>query len=229
MNTPENNHTTGILGGLGPDTTAHFYLNLIRQASRKARPAVCIWSLPLDLQKEAEFIAAGKHTDHYLELLKDGAHRLERAGCTEIVMPCNTVHEFHPTLLEEVSIPFPNLIEIVAGELTARGWARVLLLATSRTVATNLYQNAISGSSVNFVVPDPKDQKRLDLLIQAILSDKKKNKRKHKAFLAELMEKAGTEKVLLGCTDLQLVIAPSETVVDSMECLVKHTVNKILS
>lgn len=227
MNSPGKHHITGILGGLGPETTAHFYLDLIKKASGEARPAVCIWSLPLNLQKEAEFIATGKHGEHYLKLLKAGTHALERAGCTEIVMPCNTVHEFHPTLREEAGIPFPNLIEIVALELTRRKWNRVLLLATSRTIATNLYQNAVSGSTVELATPATEDQKRLDLLIQGLLGNR--TDEKHQAFLAELMEKAGTEKVLLGCTDLQLIISPSETVVDSMECLVNHTVKSILS
>ena len=226
MKNIEKQHITGVLGGLGPEPTAHFYLDLIKQASRKTRPAVCIWSLPLDLRKEAEFIATGEHRDHYLELLTEGAHVLERAGCTEIVMPCNTVHEFHSTLQQEVTIPFPNLIGIVAAELRRRTWAKVLLLATSRTVSTNLYQNAVEGSAVELVMPTATDQRRLDLLIQGLLGNR--TDETHQAFLAELMEKAGTENVLLGCTDLQLVIAPSETVVDSMECLVKSTVSTIL-
>ncbi|MEK9166989.1 MAG: amino acid racemase [Patescibacteria group bacterium] len=227
MKKHQNQHRIGILGGLGPDTTAHFYLDLIKGSTREARPDLFIASLPLNLQKEAEYIATGIHRDHYLQLLRDGVHALVGAGCTEIVMPCNTVHEFHTALLEEVAIPFPNLIEVVVEELKRRMWTRVLLLATSRTVATNLYQNAVSGSAIEFVPPIEQDQRRLDLLIQGLLGNSADET--HQAFLAELMEKAGTESVLLGCTDLQLIISPSKSVVDSMKCLVNHTVNILLS
>ncbi|MEK7538132.1 MAG: hypothetical protein AAB619_04145, partial [Patescibacteria group bacterium] len=62
--------TIGILGGLGPETTSKFYLEVIRLATKKQRPALCIWSLPLNIKKEAEHIATGAHAEHFLTLLQ---------------------------------------------------------------------------------------------------------------------------------------------------------------
>ena len=95
MKNTETPPITGVLGGLGPDTTATFYLDLVDQATAEARPPICIWSLPLNLEKEAAFIATGEHREHIRKLLLEGAKLLERAGCDQIVIPCNTVHEFH--------------------------------------------------------------------------------------------------------------------------------------
>ncbi len=77
----------GILGGLGPETTAKFYLDLIRLATRAKRPDVGIESLPLDLRKESEYIASGLHRRHYLRLLRQGACRLARRESDFIVIP----------------------------------------------------------------------------------------------------------------------------------------------
>ena len=70
----------GVLGGLGPKTTDEFYLRLMELGTRMTRPAVCIWSLPLNFQKEREYIHAGKHTKYYLSLLRQGARRLQDAA-----------------------------------------------------------------------------------------------------------------------------------------------------
>ena len=218
-------HITGILGGLGPKTTATFYLDLIKNATSTARPSLCIWSLPLDLEKERRFIEKGTHKTHYLKLLRNGVKALEKAGCTQVVMPCNTVHEFHAELQSITSIPFPHLIEIVATELKRRKWRKVLLLATSRTIRTRLYQDALKSSKIELVLPSLKDQKKLDQIIQGLLTPLDLSKQQD--FLQNLIKESGTQKVLLGCTDLQIVLSPSRDVVDSMQCLVDFTARKI--
>ncbi len=218
-------HITGILGGLGPKTTATFYLDLIKHGTLEARPGVCIWSLPLDLKKERRFIERGTHKSHYLKLLRNGIKALEKAGCTQVVMPCNTVHEFHSELQSMTSIPFPHLIEIVATELKRRKWKKVLLLATSRTIKTRLYQNALQSSRIELILPSHEDQKKLDHLIQGLLTPLDLSKQQD--FLQSIIEKSGAQKVLLGCTDLQIVLPPSRDVVDSMQCLVDFTAQKI--
>jgi aspartate racemase len=216
----------GVLGGLGPETTAVFYQDLVKAATEKERPGVLIWSLPLDVAKEAEYISAGKHTKYYFQQLRTGAHRLITGGADLIVIPCNTVHEFHPALSELISVPVSNLIEIAAQEVVQRQWRKVLLLATSRTLQTRLYQTALEKSGVEIRVPEPEEQKKIDALIQRALADG--GTEEDVAFLESLQTKAGADGVLLGCTDLQLMFPPSETVIDSMRELVLHTAKLIL-
>ncbi len=217
--------TIGILGGLGPETTAEFYLDLVHMATRRTRPALCVWSLPLDPRKEAEYIAAGKNTRYYLAQLLDGAKRLEQAGSDHIVIPCNTVHEFHSKIARVVNIPVTNLIKVVAQEVLRRGWQKVMLLATTRTVRQRLYQRALADVGLDIHVPSAEKQQKLDLLIQGLLGNKKDDA--HQQFLKDLIAQARTEHIILGCTDLQLLFPPSETVVDSMKTLVDHTARLI--
>lgn len=211
---------------MGPDTSAEFILDLIRKASRERRPAILHWNVPLDLEKEREFIATGAHTDHYRRLLSHGAQRLVAGGVTRIVMPCNTAHEFHPELSSNLHVPFPNLIRLVGDEIERRAWEKILLLATSRTIATGLYQNVLAPTGVEIAVPNPESQTKLDLLIQGLLGNHAVTE--GKGLIEALKTQAGVDKVVLGCTDLQLVIQPSEKVIDSMQCLVDDTVKHLL-
>lgn len=211
----------GVLGGLGPDTTSEFYLDLIHATSQIQRPAVAIWSLPLNIRKESEYISHGRHTRYFLDELINGMQRLRNAGADFVVIPCNTVHEFHPQLSNVSTLPIPHLIQLVAKEVQARGWEKVLLLATSRTIATKLYQTELHKFGIEVEVPTVASQARLDKLIQGLLRDCTASE--HQDFVARLIRESGAANVLLGCTDLQLVFQPSETVIDSMRVLVDHT------
>lgn len=210
----------GILGGLGPETTANFYLDVVRAATRRVRPAVLISSLPLNLRYEAEYISRGEHQGYYRARLLDGLSRLERAGSSFVVIPCNTVHEFHTELARQARVPVANLIELVAEEAKGRDWRRVTLLATSRTVETGLYQTALGRLQIAAHLPSATEQLQLDRLIMGLLGERTSGA--HQRFLQKLIKNAGAEAVILGCTDLQIIARPSETVIDSTAVLVKH-------
>ncbi len=217
--------TIGILGGLGPETTAEFYLDLVRMATVRVRPSACIWSLPLDLQKESEYISTGKHLGYYFSLLKKGAVALQKAGCDRLVIPCNTVHEFYFRLASATGIPVTNLIEVVASEVQSRGWGSVFLMATSRTLKMRLYQKALSCSGTRVIVPNPEDQNRLDSIIQGLLGERTLSS--HQEFLERMVAHSNCKHIVLGCTDLQLLFPASANVVDSMHALVTHTAGQI--
>lgn len=228
MNTLQHStDTIGVLGGLGPDTTAHFYLDLIKAGTRKARPPVCIWSLPLDLKKEAEYIQTGKHQGHYLQLLREGAQALQRAGSKKIVIPCNTVHEFHAQLSQETSVSITHLPTIVAEEAKRRGWKKVFLLATSRTIHTRIHEEALGAAGIDIAIPEKRDQAKLDILIQGILGNQ--TSQEHQQFLERIIQESDVGNIILGCTDLQLLFPPSDSVIDSMQELVRHTAQHITS
>ena len=213
--------TIGVLGGLGPATTAEFYLEVIRRATTYSRPPMCIWSVPLRLDKEREFIISGLHAEYLYLHLKKGAQALERAGSEHMVIPCNTVHEFHSRLSQEVSVPVVNLIDLVAEEVRKRQWRELFLLATSRTIKTRLYQTVLAKSGIAVHTPTAQEQIHVDDLITGLLGES--SKPEHTSFLESLVGNAGANHILLGCTDLQLVFASSEDTIDSMAVLAQHT------
>jgi len=89
--------TVGIIGGLGPETTSEFYLELIflcQKLNKVNRPPILIWNIPLPLKIEKELLIKDIGEKRYLPFLIEAAKILEKAGADFLVMPCNTMHIF---------------------------------------------------------------------------------------------------------------------------------------
>ncbi len=214
--------TIGVLGGLGPHTTSVFYLDVVERATKQKRPSMCIYSVPVSLKKEQQFVENGADKKYFEHLLLSGLKRLEKAGSTSVVLPCNTLHEFHSTLSEQTSLNFPNLIDLVAQEIKRRGWKEIFLLATSRTVATGLYQHALEKAGIVIHTPSASDQRALDHAITTVLQTNDTSS--HQRFLEELLKKAPCQQLVLGCTDLQLLLPHGPNTIDSTRVLTDHVV-----
>src|SRR5665647_1369744 len=99
--------SVGVIGGLGPETTAEFYLEVIFQCQKrndKQRPSIVISSVPLLFEIERDLIESNTGKERYLPFLVDEARRLERSGVAFLVMPCNSLHVFINEIRESVAI-----------------------------------------------------------------------------------------------------------------------------
>lgn len=106
--------TAGIIGGLGPETTAEFYLQTIFAAfkkDKKARPPILMWSIPLKYQIEEDLLTKAEGEERYLPYLIDAAKRLESGRADFIVIPCNSVHIFIDQIRISVNIPVLSIVE----------------------------------------------------------------------------------------------------------------------
>jgi len=106
--------TAGIIGGLGPETTSQFYLEIIFscfQTNKTARPPLLIWSIPLEYQIESDLITKAEGEERYIPYLVDAAKRLENGGADFIVIPCNSAHIFIDVVRKAVKIPVLSIVE----------------------------------------------------------------------------------------------------------------------
>ena len=89
--------TVGIIGGLGPETTSEFYLEIIfscYQKNKISRPPIIIWNVPLEYKIEEDLITKATGEERYIPYLIDATKRLESGGADFLVMPCNSLHIF---------------------------------------------------------------------------------------------------------------------------------------
>lgn len=214
--------TLGVLGGLGPETTALFYLNVINKSTVKHRPAICIWSAPLNIKKEAAYIVSGANKPYYLEILKKGIKALEGAGSDVIVIACNTVHEFYNELQALTNIPIINLIDEVAHKIKNKCWKEALIFATASIIQSKLYQKALEKVGVRLIVPNEKDQKIIDKLILKILHANV-HTQVDIDIIDSIIEKYQCNYIVLACTDLFKFFPNRANVIDSTEVLVERS------
>ncbi len=230
--------TAGIIGGLGPGTTADFYKDinqLSEERGKSTRPELLIWNVPLDYSVEQELLLRQTGLEKYLPHLIRGAQKLEKAGSDFLVIPCNTVHELYGQFRDAVDIPFLHIVEQTANHLQRKDIGRVALLATGQTVGSNLYQSFLGKAGIESVLPLKPDQSRLNAIVSSLVTAEgaatSKAGSKDWEWLNRLVDgyEREVDAVILGCTDFHIMLEhrDSEVVIDSMHTLAEATVDAI--
>jgi aspartate racemase len=215
----------GIIGGAGPVATAEFYRLLTGEVRRRddVFPDLVIHSMPLSMELiqaalEGELTAHGEA--HITFLLMEALDALERAGCQQLAMPCNTFHNFLRPLLADRAMTLIDMVQVTIDQAAGRGLKRLLLLATG----TSLDDNAYAAAKLHGVdVVRPTNQDAVTKLLERCVGD-----RLQEIDLEEvrsvILRDSSTQGVLLGCTDLTILrqhLTHITPVVDSLMCLVE--------
>jgi aspartate racemase len=224
----------GIIGGVGPETTAEFYLDVIfscQAVDKTARPGIVISSIPLPYQIEADLITNNIGSERYLPFLIEEAQRLEKAGVHFIVMPCNSLHIFIEDIRKSVDIPVLSIVEETVKYIKSQSFTNVGIVSTSATIQNKLYENAFIKEGIRYVTPDDFQQVKMGKFIMNLVSGRQNNRDREE--LIEIIndfEEKDVDCVALACTDLQLLIPkhPRLKIFDTMKIFVDATVEKIL-
>jgi aspartate racemase len=223
----------GVLGGMGPESTAIFYHELIIQCQRQYGakddedyPEMFIYNLPIP-----DVVEGLKTPEKTLQVLVNGAKKLESIGVDFLVMPCNTAHYFHAEIQKEISIPFLSITQETARKVQLKKYRRVGLLATSTTTENKLYQKDFDAAGIRVIIP--KDQQRVTEVIRNILAGKKlEEDREGLKRIIEKLRLDGAEAIILGCTDLPILFTQKDTAIeifDTVEVLAEATIRFALN
>lgn len=220
----------GVLGGMGPEATADYFAKVIALTPAKKDQEhlrIIIDNNP-KIPDRTETILTG--SKKLVPVLVETGKNLEKAGADFIAIPCNTVHYFYDDLVKEVSIPVLHMIRevTIAVKVSLPECQRVGLLATTGTVSVNLYQKECQKVGIEVLVPDKLGQERIMAAILRIKGGLSKTGARE-VILGEakrLLERK-VEAIILGCTDIPLVIKANDfsvPVFDSNQVLVEATV-----
>ncbi len=226
--------TVGVIGGLGPETTSEFYLEIVfgcYKNNKENRPPILIWNVPLKYEIEEDLLKKATGEERYLPYLIDAAKRLEKGGVDFLVMPCNSLHIFIEEIRNSVKIPVLSIVEETAKFLKKQKISKVGILATSTSLKGKLYENVLEKEDIKQVVPDGFDQAKIGKIINNIVLNRQANKdRKELLKIIDKFAKTGVRDVILACTDLQLLIPyhPKLRIYDTMKIFADATVREIL-
>lgn len=199
--------SVGILGGMGPLATADLFRKLVLLTEAETdRDHIRVYidsnvSIP---DRTAAILGGGE--DPVPEMAK-ALRNLERCGADCIIMPCNTAHHFLPRLQSMTDIPFLSILAAAAEACRTRfPGMTVGILATTGTLAAELYQTALAEASVPYLVPDAAEQTALMGVIYDGVKAGKGPEVYGEAFLRVVdgMAARGAGVFLLGCTELPL-------------------------
>lgn len=198
--------TAGIIGGMGPQATIDLFQKIVSNtdSSSDNEHIHIIIDNNTDIPDRTKSILA--NSDLPLKYLSQSAKKLESIGADFLAMPCNTAHFFYDRLKKEVNIPIINMIEETAKYLKEKNEKNLLLLATTGTIKTQIYQNIFNKYNLNIITPEKDFQVEI---MSAIYDYVKEGKPYDKGeIFTQYLNQAianNIDRIILGCTELPIL------------------------
>lgn len=219
----ENRKILGVLGGLGPLSSAYFYELVTNhtKASRDQDHIDIILSSRATTPDRTAFIL-GRSDEDPVPFMVEDAKLLEQYGADAIVIPCNTAHYFIEEVRRSVNVPVPSIITETVAHIARNGHKKAAILATEGTILSCSYQAELEKAGLEWAVPDARGQ---SIITDIIYGDVKSGKlpAPEKLFaVADVLFAQGCTCAILGCTELSVLkrsFAQDMRYVDSLEVL----------
>ena len=217
--------TIGLIGGMSFESTAVYYQILNQMARERLGPLasarILLHSVNfadiVPLQKAGAWDQAGA-------LLGGIAARLEGAGADCILICTNTMHKVAAQVADRISVPLIHIIDETARSLKARGLNRPLLLATAYTMSDGFYQQRMASHGLSVMVPDEADRKVThDIIFDELCTGKILDSSRDTLFaIIEKASVAGADSVILGCTEICLILDPQALILPGVDTTRLH-------
>lgn len=217
--------TIGLIGGMSWESTALYYKLInegVRDALGQLRSAsLLIYSYDFEAIKTLQY--AGKWDEAGTSLAETAA-RLEAAGAEAILICTNTMHKVAAIVETRIGIPLLHLADCTADEVLNAGTKRVALLGTRFTMEEDFYKSRLEARGLEVLVPGADDIAEVnrviyDELCQGVVLDT--SRARYKA-IVEQLKSLGAQGVILGCTEITMLIQPGDVSVPVFDTTAIH-------
>ncbi|MFJ8297080.1 aspartate/glutamate racemase family protein [Streptomyces sp. NPDC094447] len=227
--------TIGLIGGMSWESTAEYY-RLVNEFTRDRlgglHSARCVlYSVDFAeierLQVENRWTEAG-------EILGEAARALEAAGADMVLLCTNTMHKVADQVEAAVSIPLLHLADATADAVRASGLRRVGLLGTAFTMEQDFYRGRLEAGGLEVRVPEAAGRTTVHRVIYEELCRgvvREESRAAYRKVIEDLVAD-GAEGIILGCTEIELLITPADSPVPTFPTASLHAaaaVNAALS
>jgi len=215
----------GLIGGMSWVSTGMYYEQINKGVARKLGG---LSSAPLliesqDFGRIAELQGAGEW-EAVSEILVDSAKRLTAAGAEGLILCSNTMHKIYDRIASGVDVPVLHIGDITARKLVADGVSRAGLIGTRFTMNEPFYRERIESHGIAVSIPDEGMRQEIDRIIFEELTRGevlRSSERKLKTCLTN-MAQARNQAVILGCTELVMLVDPGANVLPVYDTTAIH-------
>ncbi len=212
----------GILGGISPESTRAYYDRLVKTYYERYRdyyyPRIIIYSL--DFQTFTDLENSGD-TAAYIHEIMQGIDGLQRAGADFVLMAANSPHAVFDQLKAMAQAPLLSIVEVTTEAARQQGLRRLLLLGIKFTMQSSFYQSVGQRYDLEIIVPTLAEQDEIDRIIFAELSIGLFSP-ESKTRLLQIIQSYEVDGVILGCTELPLILKQPDTVTPLLDTLDLH-------
>jgi aspartate racemase len=222
----------GIIGGMGPEATVEFMRRLV--AATPAQDDSDHLRLLVDnnpkIPSRIAALIEGTGPDP-TPVLCAMARNLESQGAGVLAVPCNTAHHYLPAIAAAVTVPVLDMVALAIARLSElpERPRRIGILASPAVRMVGLYQARLEADGFTALFPDGADEVLLFKVIRAVKAGGIDSALRAKyAGISGRLAATGADALLVACTELSLLDAPSYTqlpIVDALDALVQATVH----
>tara|TARA_R110002050_G_C8948187_1_gene513129 strand:- start:717 stop:1409 length:693 start_codon:yes stop_codon:yes gene_type:complete len=217
--------TIGLIGGITPESTIMYYRVLNNLANQyfgdNHSCKVVIYSVDFGeiskLQKQNDWDALNK-------IMFEAGKSLEKAGAETILICANTMHLCIDAVRTATSVPVIHIADATAEKIVDKNIKRVALLGTKYTMEKDFFINILSSFGINAIIPELDDRDKIHQIIYTELSKgilSKASKQIYLQVIDKLIED-GAEGVILGCTEIPLLIKQEDVSVPVFDTTTIH-------
>ncbi len=215
----------GLIGGMSWLSTRTYYEHINRLIQRERGDHV---SAPLVIESldfsELIRLSSAEDWARAAKVLASSAKRLEKAGATAIMIGANSMHKVYEQVAGAVSVPVIHIADCVADRMVAKGVKKAALLGTRNVMLESFYRQKLIARDIELLPPEMQFVETLDRVIyDELLLGKatRQAERELKTILTNL-EQDGAEAVVLGCTELEMVVDVDANVLPIFDCTRIH-------
>ncbi|MGA5300981.1 aspartate/glutamate racemase family protein [Nucisporomicrobium flavum] len=206
--------TIGMLGGMSWESSAHYYRlanEMVRERLGGLHSARCVlYSVDF---AEIERLQSSAHWEQAGQLLGEAAAAVQAAGADVLVLCTNTMHKVADEVQAAIGIPLLHLADATADAVTAAGVRTVGLLGTAFTMEQDFYRDRLASHGLEVIVPEAPDRAEVHRIIydELCLGEVRDPSRQIYRGVIDRLVAAGAQGVILGCTEIELLISAADS------------------
>lgn len=222
----------GLIGGTGPESTLMYYKELNTRINELtngiAMPELVIESV--NFPRTWKMVTRGQH-DELADYLAEKVVNLQKAGAEVIALTAATMHLVYYEIENKTGIKMISIPKAVRDEILDKGYKKVLLLGTIFTMEQYYMKDDLIKAGIEVVIPDKPDR---DLVAKRIYEElengivKESTLKEFNSIILKMKETKGVEAVILGCTELPLLLNDDNCplpVLDSVDIHIKKLIS----
>ena len=207
--------TIGMIGGMSWESSVEYY-RIINEAVRDELGGLhSARSVMVSVEfAEMERLQHQDRWDEAAEILITAARSVESGGADFAIICTNTMHKLYDIIQENVRIPLLHIADATAESIKGEGMKNIALLGTRFTMEEDFYKGRLTGFyGLDVIIPDPEDMETVHRIIYdelcagIIQSD---SKQKYADIIRRLVKK-GAEGIILGCTEIGLLVKQEDS------------------
>jgi len=201
--------TIGLIGGMSWESSAEYYRIINETVKEKLgglHSAKCIM-YSVDFEEVEKLQHEGKWKEA-TELMIDAAKRIERAGADFVLICTNTMHKMADDVQSSINIPLLHIVDATAEKIISKGLKKVGLLGTKFTMEEDFYKERLRKFGLEIIIPEEEEREIIHTIIfkELCLGEIKESSRKKFKDIIENLISKGAEGIILGCTEIPLLI-----------------------